>query len=109
MKVALERDLLFLSNAVLDRAVITPQLLSLLLQDSQQNMIVSLMTKSTRPQFISDQFMQGRKNKDGKQDYSLTKTLQFVDIIESMIDLDQHSNDDIKEMMRLMHNEAERV
>lgn len=53
--------------------------------------------------------MQGRKNKDGKQDYSLTKTLQFVDIIESMIDLDQHSNDDIKEMMRLMHNEAERV
>ena len=33
LKVALERDLLFITEAVLERAVITPQLLSLLLKD----------------------------------------------------------------------------
>ena len=45
-----------------------------------------------------------RKNKDGKQDYSITKKIHFVDIIESLIDLGTHSNLEVIEMMRLMHN-----
>ena len=40
LKVALERDLIFIVEALLDRAVITPQLLSLLMQNQQQQMII---------------------------------------------------------------------
>ena len=72
------------------------------------HMIVGLMTRRPRPQFISDHFMRVRKNKDGKQDYSLTKKLQFVDIIESMIEMEKKSNEQIENMMKLMHREVDR-
>ena len=40
LKVALERDLLFITEIVLDKAVITPQLLFQLHADQQENMII---------------------------------------------------------------------
>ena len=44
-----------------------------------------------------------------KVSLSLAKKLEFVDVIESMIDSSEHSNTDIIEMVRLMQNEMDRL
>ena len=41
--------------------------------------------------------------------FSNAKQLEFVDIIESMIDMPEHSNTEVIEMVRLMQNELDRV
>ena len=85
------------------------------MKDNQQNMVVDLVMRSPRPQFISDQFLlrgksaQKYSQRKGKGDYSLTRKLRFVDVIESMIDIGTHSTYEIIEMMRLMHNGMDRV
>ena len=131
LKVALERDLLFISQILLDRAVITPPLLSLLLADSQQNMIIEMVTKQDRPTFVSDKqrAAQKRSRLDGESkakssaaggklgriarnaqvSLSLAKKIEFVDVVETMIDSPEHSNAEIIEMVRLMQNEMDRV
>ena len=53
LKVALEKDLDFMTQLVVDRAVITPQLISVLANDNQQRMIIDLLSKPIRPSFIS--------------------------------------------------------
>jgi len=116
LKVALERDLTFITEAVLDRAVITSQLLNQLLREEQQNMIVELMFRSRRPLFISDQLIMGgvaalkpRESREGRPDFGLTKKLQFPDIIESMINLGRFKSAEIIDMMRLMQQRVEQA
>ena len=109
LKVALERDLTFITNIVLDKAVISPQLLSLLLQDQQQNIIVSLVTRPDRPLFISNQMGIALKKKDARIAPNVTKKLTFVDVVESMIDSGVHTNNEVIELIGLMQNAVDRI
>ena len=55
LKAALERNLHFITEQVLEKSVITPQIISLLIQENEQNMIIDLLTRrEQRPMFIAD-------------------------------------------------------
>ena len=51
----------------------------------------------------------GKIARNRQASLSLAKKLEFVDIIESMIDLSEHSNTEVIEMVRLMQNEMDRI
>ena len=95
-------------------------------------MIIEMVTKPNRPTFISDKQRAAQKrssldaDKNSKKNasaggklgriarnaqvsLSLAKKIEFVDIVETMIDSPEHSNAEIIEMVRLMQNEMDRV
>jgi hypothetical protein len=53
LQVALERDLVFLTEVLLERAVVTPELISLLLKDGQQLQVINLLRRPIKPKFLT--------------------------------------------------------
>ena len=87
-----------------------------------------MVTRQDRPTFVSDKqrAAQKRSRLDGEGkaknggklgriarnaqvSLSLAKKIEFVDVVETMIDSPEHSNAEIIEMVRLMQNEMDRV
>ena len=61
-----------------------------------------------RPLFISNQDGLAKK-KDLRIAPNVTKKLQFVDVIEAMIDSGEHKSSRVAEMVRLMQAEVDRT
>ena len=54
LRAALEKDLAWLTDIVLENSVITPELISLLASTGHNNELVDMLDKPKRPKFLSN-------------------------------------------------------
>jgi len=56
LKASLDRDIVFMTELVLERAIITPTLIQTLLLENQMKMLLTLITRPSRPLYNPPSF-----------------------------------------------------
>jgi hypothetical protein len=113
LKAALEKDLAWLTDIVLENSVITPELISLLARTAHNNELVDMLDKPKRPKFLSN-VQTVKKSKrgllgavNGKPILEIAdEPLRFVDIIASLVEKG-HKSHEIIQLISLMQNKVE--
>ena len=116
-----------MTDLVLDRAVMTQDMLSMLMSENQKKMLIHLVTKPVRPLFLpTKSSVIKRKAIDprtqlspGPADNELSalrganalgtteRELQFIDIVEAALEKGQKS-EQVKDLIKMMKSEVER-
>lgn len=106
LKASLDKEVSFITDLVLSRAVITPETISLLFQESQHRLIINLVIKTVPslykpPSYSKKNFHKGALLTDQRE-------LHFFDVIESALHTGVKSSA-IIEVLKLMQLELDKA
>lgn len=101
LREAFDKDLIFMVEIILERSRITRDIIQVMVQEDQNNMLVSLVSKRPRPLYVDLNQIEGAAN---KKDQTVQRELHFNDIIEASLDAKAKSQT-IIHMIKRMKNE----
>ena len=84
LNILLEKDLDKLTEITLEQSIITPELISILIKNSQAKIVIGLLDKPIRPKFIDKASGLGKRKT--KVNTGLEHKIRFIDIVISMLD-----------------------
>lgn len=99
LKASLERDVLFMTELVLDRAILTPTILQTLLQENQLKLLVSLPAQPSAPKYSPPPYSIVR----AKGEF---RSLCYADIVETALHFN-HKSSVVVQLVRLIQNQAD--
>ena len=103
LKVSLERDFVFMTELVLDSAILTPNHIKTLLDENQMRLLINLINRPNVPKYTNQQSLKFKL-----EPINGTGNLKFFDIIETALDFNFKSYVSI-DLIKLMQNEVEKL
>ena len=101
LNILLEKDLDKLTEITLEQSIITPELISILIKNSQAKLVIGLLDKPIRPKFIDTASGLGKRKT--KVNTGLEHKIRFIDIVISMLDKG-HKSYEIIDLIKILAN-----